>query len=335
MPDYPNAMTLAQHAVISNDPLALYVVNSVHSLGSVAQDIPFKNTGTMKTRGVRFTNDGLPTPTFRKVNAKTESVRANFQDQTEQAYILSNNIDVDRAVLLDKNAISDPRVVQLNAYMQSVMFMTNDFFFNNNHTSGNADAPVGLRARIDNPSVYGINSAMKIDGGGVVMTTSLTADSANQFLALLQKVLYDMGAPDGDGVVFYMNETLRVRFDMAVRKLGAGAGFNTLQDAFGRTVDRFKNAVIRTVGRKADGSTKIITDTETNAGADGASTFTSLYAARYGEGFGMGWQMEPLKIQDYGQVSGENYWRLFIEWIYGYMFEHDRSIARVYNIKVS
>lgn len=335
MPDYPNAMTLAQYAVLSNDPLVAYVANSVHRLGSVLQDIPFITKPTLKFRGVRFTNAGLPEPQFRKINEATTTVRGQAQDFTEQAYILSNNIDVDRLLLLDQNAISDPRMVQLNMFMEAVIFKINDYFINNNPVTGDPDAPTGLRYRLDNPTTYGVNSAMKIDAGGVVMTAALTADSANAFLAFLQQILDELGAPEGDNLVLYSNELLRRRIDMAVRKLGAGAGFNTMEDAFGRRVDRFKNAVIRTIGRKADASTQIITNTETNAGADGASDYTSLYGVRYGEGFCQGWQVEPLNVVDFGQVSGQNFFRLFIEWAFGFVFEHDRSIVRGYDIKVS
>lgn len=331
-----NALTLADYALQSNSPLVQRIAMSLLQSGMVLQDMPLTTRKSMIANGVRWQGN-LPTVAWRKLNDEPVATKGQPTPFQEQAYTMSNTIDVDRKLVEDINAISDPRAVQLVAYLAAVAYDFNDKFINNNHLTGEDDAPVGLRQRLDAPNDWKLASECKIDGGGVVMTSSLSAANANDFLELLQKMLDFMGAGDGTDVVIYVNDTLKRRIARAVRTLGAGAGFNTFEDAFGRTVERFQNAVIRDIGRKADQSTRIITDTETSTGADGASTFTSLYAVKYGEDHFFGWQFESLEesISDLGLLNNGVIMRLVIDWAIGLFQANNRAVARVYNIKVS
>jgi hypothetical protein len=252
---------------------------------------------------------------------------------------MRNAIDVDVKLLEDENRIMDPRVAQLNAYLTAVVYDYNDKFINNDHISGEDDSIVGLRARLDNPTVYGVASELKIDGAGVVMTQAgMTAATANNFIELIQTMLDYMGRKDGDGVVFYTNDLMIRRWERAIRLLGAGAGFSMVQDAFGRSVTTYRNAKIVDVGRKVDQSTRIITYTETSAGAAGSSDYTSIYAVCYGEEKMIGWQFEPLSesVRDIGLIGNDGtISRIVIDWASGLLPMHTRCMCRLYDIKVS
>ena len=334
-----SALTLAQYAIQSNDPWVYRITDSLLRNGSILGDIPLANNKSLVANGVRWQGN-LPTVNWSNLNVDPTVTSGTPTPFQEQAYIVRNAIDVDRFLVQDKNAIQDPRVVQMQAYLKSLAYDMNDKFINNNHVTGDSKAPVGLRYRLDNPTTYGVTSEMLIDGGGVDMTgtTNQTSTTSNTAIELLQQTLDYMGAPGGDGVVFYMNDTLKRRFSRGIRSLGAGGGWNMQTDAFGRTFEYFQNAKIVDIGRKADQSTRIILNTEANTGAAGSSTYTSLYAVRYGEDATMGWQFDELasSIHDIGLIgNGGSTYRTVIDWAVGLFFQHTRGIARVYDIKIS
>jgi hypothetical protein len=333
-----SAMTLSDYAVMSNSPLVMAITMSLIQNGSILADIPFITRPTMLVNGVRW-QDNLPSPSWQKANTDPTVTTGKPTAYQEQAYIVRNAIDTDLVYLQDINRIGDTRASRLNAYLRGLSYDYNDKFINNDHLSGEDDCFVGMRYRLDNYATYGLVSEMKIDAGGVDMTQSgMTSASANTMVETMQQVLDYMGLPDGDGVVFYCNDTLRRRLDRAVRVLGAGAGWNTVVDAFGRSITKFKNARIVDIGRKADQSTRIILNTETSAGAAGASTYTSMYAVSYGEDRLVGWQFAPLgeSIQDIGMIgNGGAINRIMINWVNGILPQHTRCISRIYDIKIS
>lgn len=331
-----SALNLSQYALLSNDPRIQAITYSLLEVGTVLEDIPVVTVPSLNLRGVRWQSN-LPSVNWRKLNASSTVTTGTPTAYSEQAFILSNNIDVDVKLIADQNQIVDPRTALFNAYMKAAMYDINDKFFNNDPVSGNSDSFTGIRYRMDNYATYGVNSAMKISGGAVDMTDSgMTAATASTFTAYVDQMLDEIGAPEGDGCVIYMNRNLRRRWAKAIRALGAGGGFDMTQDAFGRRVLMYRNAVVRTVGLKADQSTEIITSTEDTAGANGSSTYTSMYAVRYGEGFAQGWQMAPLAVNDIGVRSDEpTQYRINVDWALGLVFAHTRCMARVYDIKVA
>lgn len=334
-----SALTLAQYAIQSNDPWVYRITDSLLRNGSILGDIPLANNKSLVANGVRWQGH-LPTVNWSNLNVDPTVTSGTPTPFQEQAYIVRNAIDVDRFLVQDKNAIQDPRVVQMQAYLKALAYDMNDKFINNNHVTGDSKAPVGLRYRLDNPTTYGVTSEMLIDGSGVDMTgsTNQTSGTSNTAVELLQQTLDYMGAPGGDGVVIYMNDVLKRRFSRGIRLLGAGGGWNMQTDAFGRTFEYFQNAKIVDIGRKADQSTRIILNTEANTGAAGSSTYTSFYAVRYGEDATMGWQFDELasSIHDIGLIgNGGSTYRTVIDWAVGLFFQHTRGIARVYDIKIS
>lgn len=331
-----SSLTLQQYAQQSNDPFAIKIVDSLLHVGTVLNDIPFTTQRSMKVNGARLTGQ-LGTANWRKINASSVVASSTISPFQEQLYVLSNMIDIDRLILMDQNAIGDPAAVQVNAMLEAWNYDFNNTFFNNNHVSGNADAFVGIRQRLDDPTNWGTASTCKIDGGGVDLSDSgMTAATANKFIRFLAQMLDAMGNPDGMNTVFYMNRDVKRRLDQAVRLLGAGAGFDTTQDNYPRRVDTFRNAKIRPVGVKGDQTTEIITSTETSAGANGSSNYSSVYAVHYGDDQFNGWQMEPPRIEAIGLRSDEpTIYRVFMEWPVGLYQQNIRSISRLFDVKVS
>lgn len=330
------ALTLTQYLLMSNDPLIQAIVFSLIENGSVMQDIPFKNKKTLIANGTRFEGN-LPTVDWVKLNTPGPTTSGTPTPFQESAYLIRNNIDVDKALVEDENQIADPRAVQLGAYLKSVAYDMNDKFINNNHVDGNSDSLVGLKARIDDGAKYGVRSENKINGGAVdLRLANRTAKSFAQFLELIDQLLWSVGSPDGTGVVIYLNETMQRRWDSAAKEFAGNGGFSQGMDQLDRSITRYKNAVIRDIGRKADQETKIITSTEAADGTDpGNSTYTSIYAVRYGEEHLGGWQYEPMAGKDLGLLEGGHVYRTNVDWVGGLYPATNRCMARVYGVRLA
>lgn len=332
------SVTMGQWASLSNSPLVKAVTWSLVSAGSVmARDVPFANNETLFVNGVRF-EGGLPAINWAKINEEGTTVSMAPSAFQEQVFIIRNQVDIDEYLVRDRNAIRDVRATQVDGLLRAVAYDFNEKFITNRADTGDPDAIVGIRSRIANGSLYGVRSENLINGSGVDLSAAgMTAATANTFLELLDQLLFSVDAPDGDpNVVIYCNEVFKRRLNRAVRTMGTSGGFDTARDMFDRQVDTYKGCAIRDIGRKRDQSTLIITNTELATGlADTGGTFTSIYAVNYSDGHFSGWQFDPLGAQDLGKLNTGMQYRTFVSWAGGLINYSTRSLARLYNIKMS
>src|SRR5258706_1208099 len=208
-------VTLADYALTSNQPLIQNVLWSLIDYGNVIQDIPLVNKKTLIQNGTRFEGN-LPSPNWVPINAEGVSVHSQPTPYAEQVFLVRNYIDVDKMIVEDINQIVEPREVQAKAYLKGLTYDINNKFFKNDHTSSGADtnAPVGLRARIDDAAganKWGVRPENKIDCGGATADISqagLTAKTGGAFLEMLDLLLWSVDSPNGSGVTLYMNDYL-------------------------------------------------------------------------------------------------------------------------------
>jgi len=330
--------TLADYALNSNQPLIQAITWSLLQYGNIMQDWPFVNNESLIANGVRFEGN-LPTVNWSQLNAEGVTTRGQPTNYQEQAYIIRNYIDVDKFIVQDKNQIQEPRAVQSQAYLRALTYDFNFKFIKNDHITGDANAPVGLRYRIDNGGTFGVRPENKIDAGGTTsdMTqANLTAKTAGAFLEFLDQLLWSVDSPDGTGVTLYMNEVMKRRLNFALRFMGTSGGLDQSQEQFNRTVQTYKGATIRDPGYKGDQATRIITVTElANGTADTGATFTSIYAVNYGTDHFFGWQFGPPNVQDLGLIYNGAIYRTLLDWAVGLINTSTRSIGRLYDIKLS
>lgn len=329
-------VTLADYAQMSNSPMVQAVSFSLIENGSVLQDIPFITKKSLTVNGSRFEGN-LPSVNWSQINAEGVTTKGTPTPWQEQAYIIRNYIDVDQVLVEEENQITDPRAIQLAAYLKAVTFDFNYKFLKNDHITGDANAPVGLRYRIDNGSTFGVRPENKINAGGLDITqANATQATANKLLEFFDQLLWSVDSPEGTGVTIYMNEVFKRRFPFLVRLMGTSGGFSITQDQFGRTIEMYKGAVLRDVGYKADQATRIITNTELSDGsADTGGTYTSVYAVNYGTAHFGGWQFAPLQAQDLGLIYNGVIYRTNINWVVGLANSSNRSLARLYGLKMS
>lgn len=341
------SLTLLEYAIQSNDPMVKAVTSSLIDYGNVAQDVPFVNKKSLLANGVRWEGN-LPTVNWSELNAEGVTTKGTPTPYQEQAFTLRNYIDVDKLLVEDENQIDDPRATQTDAFLKAQTYDFNYKFFKNDHTTGNTNSFVGIRARIDNGGQYGVRPENKIDAGGVNLSQSgLTTSSGNAFLEFLDQLLWSVDSPDGTGVVLYMNDYMKRRLNFVLRSLGTTGGLDISKDQFDRTIQMYKGAIIRDPGLQADQQSRIILgNSQSGSGAIGETaggldstgslaTFTSIYAVNYSQNHFFGWQFEPLKALDMGLIYNAVIYRTFIDWTCGLMNASTRSLGRLYDIKLA
>lgn len=340
-------VTLADYAQMSNNPLVRGVSYSLIDNGSVIQDIPLVSKKSFTINGARFEGN-LPTVNWSQLNAEGVSTKGTPTPYQEQAYILRNYIDVDKYIVEEENSIVDQRSAQTEAYLKALTYDVNFKFINNDHVTGDINAPVGLAYRIANGGTFGVRPENKIDAGGTDLSLAgMTQATANKFLVQLDQLLWSVDSPNGDGVTLYMNEVMQRQFAAAIRVMGTSGGFEITRDQFNRVMQMYKGSIVRDIGYKADQSTRIIPGNglsgssavgETSAGVastGSSAVYTSIYAVNYSTDHFFGWQFEPPNVQDLGLIYNGVIYRTLIDWAVGLVNASTRSIARLYGIKLA
>jgi|SRR5579872_1902829 len=335
-----NAYSLADYALNSNNPMVKAITYSLIMSDNILQDCPILNQKTLIANGVRFEGN-LPTVNWAPVNSEGVTTKGTPTPYAEQLYLIRNYIDVDQVYVEDVNSIVDPRASQTEAFMKALTYDMNDKFFNNDHIVGNANAPVGIKFRINNGGTFGVRPENSIQAGSsgldisqAALTNSATISNGNILIEFLDQLLWSVDSPTGVGVTLYMNEVMRRRVNFAIRALGTGGGFDVSKDMFDRNIEMYKGAVIRDPGYKADQTTRIIPKTEDVNGNTGGTTYSSIYAVNYGEDHFHGWQFDEPQAKDLGLLNNGVIYRTFISWAVGLMNSSTRSLGRLYGLKL-
>lgn len=335
-----NALTLYDYGAMSNDPLVKKITMGLYDQGvSVLDVLPIANTKSLKANGVRFLAGSLPTVGTRKLNAEPTVVRSVPKKFEEQAYIVSNQFQIDRFLDMEQNAIQDPIDVQFMAWQKSFVRTFSDKFINAVPTTDD-DWFAGIRYRLGTlgQAEYDVPSEMNMaaNGSTIDMTlASMTSAIAETFFEQLDKALDFVGSPEGNGCTILVNDTLFRRISTAAKRAGGGSLLDQTKDNFERMITTYRNARLLQLPRKSDDTTKIITDTETSAGADGSSDYSSLYVCKFGADSFTGWQFEPLAVKDLGIDPTVGTRRnVVVDWACGLFQANPRSVARVYGLKV-
>lgn len=343
------AVNLATYALTSNNPLVMAITSSLIDYGNVIVDVPLQTKATLVANGVRWEGN-LPTVNWRPLNSEGVTTQGTPTPYQEQCYILTNYIDTDKYLVMDQNQIGNVRSNQANALLKAITYDINFKFFKNDHVTGDPNAPIGIRYRIDNGGIYGVRPENKIDCGGAnadISQANITAKTAGAFLEMLDLLLWSVDADDGAGVILYMNDYMKRRLDFVLRFMGTSGGLNVGQDQFNRTITMYKGARIVDPGVKADQTTRIIQGNaiaagsgsigETSVGVDStgsSANFTSIYAVNYSNDHFFGWQFDNINVQDLGLINNGVIFRTLIDWAVGFMNASTRSLGRLYDIKI-
>ena len=346
MPVFSQAITLADYAKQSNDPVIMKITMSLLETMSILDDLPLVTNSALSVKGRRITNSDLPQTGWGRLNKTPASIKTTTKEYEEQASLIREIIQVDRKLLAQKNWIDDPFQVQIDGAMKSHMFSMNYSFFNNDPSdpiNGNPDAWIGVRTRLRNPTQFGVEPSLRINCNGVDLTTAMTQATVNTFFEYVARALAFLGSTDGRDCTGYTNWLTKERWERAIRIQGASSGFKTTMDDWGRQIDKWRQMNVKdigfNVGLMLDGITPkpILPYTDDANGNDaGNSNFTSIVIVRYGDNYMKGWQDSPLKPEYLGRSTEYGvYENVLIDWAAGLVYPNTRSFVELYNIKMS
>jgi hypothetical protein len=287
--------------------------------------LPWETTGNLSVEYLR--NKTLPTITARNVGEGMTESKGVLEPMEEQVCILSAKIDIPKEYVEAKNTVQDIRAVQTKMFTQALAYKFNDMFINGNPIT-NAKEMVGIRHRIINDLAAG----QSVDGDA--LDISPNTSTTNWYNILIDRVeelmsLFVDGKPD----VLLMNRTTKLRLESALRQAGI---LDSTKDNYERKQVTWGvgGPAIIDIGLKGDQSTEIILNTETNDGtAVTGGTETSIYAAKFGEEFLMGFQRKEVDAEDVGLLEDRITYRSVIDWNPGIMLVSPRSVARIYGIQ--
>lgn len=315
-------LTLADMAS-SPKPLVRGVVNALREASPLMDSIPFVNTSSLAIEVIR--NVGLPDISWRKLGEDHGSSKGKIDKVQENAFSLGNYIDVDKAYVMDKNQIIDPRAKWTKDTMTAVAFAFNDAFINGSKLT-NPNMMTGLFYRINNdlPSSQLINANLDISPD-----TSVT-DVAARYFDVLDELISQL--PGGQADLLLMNDTTKKRHDSLARKSGLLA---TTKDQLGRKFTTYGEGgpKIIDVGYALSSgvpTSRIITNTESTYTATTGGSTTSVYAVRLGTEYLTGWQEYSLSAEDKGLLEDGVTYRTIVDWMIGLALTHPQSVARAY-----
>jgi hypothetical protein len=212
--------------------------------------------------------------------------------------------------------------------LKAMAFEWNDTFINGNEVTVDEDEFNGLKYRVGQfPERQRIYTDASGDGTGAALLVLSTAATQHQLLDALHEASHNVGGADA----FFMNEKTYLYLSSILRRQSL---LDTTQDSFDRAINSFLGAPLIDVGLKADGSTEIITNTETDASGNDA---TSIYAVKFGLDEGLvGLQLDNLDAYVVTEeLDSKPAKRIRIDWANGLATLGDYCICRIMGFEMA
>jgi hypothetical protein len=317
------AWNLAELSKIETSTLRKSVIDTLIMESNLMELCPWETIGQLATTVVRIKD--LPSVGFRKVNEGYSESIGHFEQKVENISLFGGDIDTDIAIARAKNTVADARAIQQTLKLKAVAYDFNDNFINGNPTS-DPEEYKGLNKRVDDVYNEGFTD-QKVD---LADTTDygILRDSAARFnfLDKVNTLIYAIKGHSPDYLLMNKKLLLAFRSLLLREKL-----LETTSDMFNRRIDMYLGARLIDIGVKADQSTEIITNTETDGGG---SYETSIYAVKFGIGDSTwGIQQYPIEVRDLGEIDSKPVFRTRVDWNLGLATVDPRSVGRLYGIR--
>ena len=319
------AWTLAELSKIETDPLRKSVIDGMLMEADVMEFAPWETIGALATSVVRYQD--LPSFGYRKVNEALTESTGHVEQKTETISLGGLDIDTDKAIARAKNTIADARALQQTMALKSASYQFNWKFIAGNPTADPEEFK-GIRLRIDDIYAEGYTD-QKFACNDV--DTGILYDQTHRFdyIQDLDKLIYAIAGHEPEMLLMNKKLLLATRSCLIRERLLAAD-----KDMFGRRVDMYGNTRLVDIGVRADQTTEIILNTETDAGVpSGGSECTSIYAVKFGEGDMLwGIQEYPMEVDDLGELQTKPAYRTRVDWPHGLADVSPRCMARMYGV---
>jgi hypothetical protein len=325
-------LTFQETAKLKNSPMLTRISDSLLRFDSVYGTLPWQQMKRSQIRDARRVG-GLPTVSHVGLAEEPAFVKDSVEHFNENTYLIRDKIGVDPLELEDELLFENPMDSAMDAYMEAFAYDQNDKFINNTPLI-NPKAPPGIKWRITNPTLSGVNTDVDLSSGADVRHTATDVPAeSKKFMESLRRLFVRMSAPTGQNIHLWMNEDMHTRIPFIIASANETISFSTAKDNYERQVHSYMGAKFHIIGRKADQTTQIILNTQDNLGADGGTDYTSIYATRLGKDYFSGWYFAPPKFKKLGVMESGVITQSMFEFYYGHKMKHTRSLGRLYGIR--
>ena len=320
------AVTLAQTAKLTKDPLRKGVIMNLIRDSALLDLLPFENVDSLNSVAVRWTN--LPDPTWRRINEDYTADEGDFEQVYESVYAFGGELEVDRVWSKVRGSmIVDPEVENMKMHNKAMALTWNDYFINGDHAS-DADGIEGLRKRVSNmPSRQSVRASSSTD---VIDPTSGAASARLYFDKWEEAFAY---TNDGNVNMILCNLGIKLGLGRVLRYAAVSGGtlLDVTKDQFDRPVTTYRGIPLFDMGLKLDQSTEIIANGQTaeDAGTDATDVFMVSFGTEQGI---TGIQLDPIEVFD-GKKNKSTTDVTVIEWWVGIAGFGSYGFVRLHNIE--
>lgn len=315
------AVNLLQYNIDTRaDPLTGSLVQMFNDFSPVFSEIPMEDVGDSMFYDYEQVK-ALPTTGWRSFNGTWTESTGTTTPYREYLKILGGEAKWDIQFANQKTITRQTEMKVLSAVKAW------DLAFFEGTPSSDANTMVGLRPRIGGSQLIANSTT------GAALTL---ANLSNLIDAVPFSTQQEEGMLMGQGVrkILYMNRTVRNKIDTLIGAQTGSLRINVEKDAFGKMVERFRDAYIRVVETTGDGTTTLGFDEDPG---DGTSDTSSIYCVAFGDQLvhGLfrtrsgGKSLDTFKVT---QLEAEPKGMIRFEGMYGIAADHPRAYARLYGI---
>ena len=325
------AVTLAQTAKLTKDPLRKGVIMNLLRYSTVLDLLPFENVDSLNSVAVRWTN--LPDPTWRRINEEYVADEGDFEQVYESVYAFGGELEVDRVwAKVRGSMIVDPEVENMKMHNKAMALTFNDYFINGDHAT-DVDGIEGLRKRISNmPS----RQSVRAGSGTSVADPTATMVIARYFMDKFDEAF--VYANDGDVQAILCNLGMKLGLGRVIRygimgdaSYSGGNLLDVTKDSYDRTVYTYRGVPLIDMGVKIDQSTEIIANGQT--AEDDGTDATDMFFVPFNSEQGItGIQLDPIEVFD-GKKDKSTADTTVIEWWVGLAGFGSYGPVRLHNIE--
>ena len=304
------AITLAQVAKVTKDPLRKGIIQNLLRESKVLEYLPFENVSSLNSVAVRWTN--MPDVTWRRINEDYTADEGDFEQVYESVYGFGGELEADRVWKKVRGSlIVDPEVENMKMYNKSMAGTFNHYFINGDHAT-DVDGIEGLKKRISNgPTRQKIRFSTTTD----ILDPTASAANARRFFDMWEQCFeYANG---GDIQMILCNLSLKLGLGRILRyaAISGGSLVDVTKDQFDRPQYTYRGVPLIDMGLKLDQTTEIIPNNET-AEDDGTDATSVYFVPTNSEQGVIGIQLDPLEVFD-GKKNKSTTDVTVIEWWVG------------------
>lgn len=327
-------MSLAQFMQKAPDPLTKAIVQDMRYASAWLDQMNFATNPALEAITYRDTFEKLLS--WRSIGENYDNVLFdNPEKMVSAVYAVGANIPIDTKLLEDKSQkFFDPKQRQITKAVRSAAKTFADAAINGDPTV-NPKAPIGLKYIIDNAlpasqKILAATGGLDLDPAGATYSSAIKA-----FFRAMDKLYW---AIDGGATHILVDEDFSRLYEAIARDSNY---LKTTEDSLHRTFQMYKDAKIIPVGRlNLDSGVRMILPNyekvDGTIGTPGSSDskFCSAIAVRMDNEHLMPWQMKPLQAKDEGKIPGQQFHNINVDWNVGLHLTSERSIARLYGLKM-